>query len=32
LLPLSSQHVREAIAVAAACGALESEPAGPLAA
>jgi 4-hydroxy-tetrahydrodipicolinate synthase len=32
LLPLSSQHVREAIAMAAACGALESEPAGPLAA
>jgi 4-hydroxy-tetrahydrodipicolinate synthase len=32
LLPLSSQHAREAIAMAAACSALESESAGPLAA
>ena len=32
LLPLSSQYARDAIAMAAACNALESEPAGPLAA
>jgi 4-hydroxy-tetrahydrodipicolinate synthase len=32
LLPLSSQYARDAIAMATACGALESEPAGPLAA
>ena len=32
LLPLSSQYTREAIAMATACNALESEPAGPLAA
>ncbi len=32
LLPLSSQYAREAIAMAAACNVLESEPAGPLAA
>jgi 4-hydroxy-tetrahydrodipicolinate synthase len=32
LLPLSSQHAREAIAMAAACATLESETAGPLAA
>jgi 4-hydroxy-tetrahydrodipicolinate synthase len=32
LLPLSAEYTREAIAMAAACNALESEPAGPLAA